>query len=134
MHIFLTASILINHLCLKRLILIIRSLCRSRMKFILYISGLMMTSAIIYHAMNFFHLTIDVRNVCVFLAPLFSSFTTIVTYFFTRELKVCLSLSLKICSLSPIIYPSDNWINKYSCKETMICWDWIYISKARMHD
>ena len=54
-------------------------------------SGLMMTSALIYHVMNFFHLTIDVRNVCVFLAPLFSSFTTIVTFFFTRELKVCLS-------------------------------------------
>ncbi|KAK0053965.1 Dolichyl-diphosphooligosaccharide--protein glycosyltransferase subunit stt3a [Biomphalaria glabrata] len=49
--------------------------------------GLMVTSAAIYHAMNFFHLTIDVRNVCVFLAPLFSSFTTIVTFYFTKELK-----------------------------------------------
>lgn len=47
----------------------------------------MLTSAIIYHGMNFFHLTIDVRNVCVFLAPVFSSFTTICTFFFTRELR-----------------------------------------------
>ncbi|NXP81789.1 STT3A glycosyltransferase, partial [Ramphastos sulfuratus] len=39
--------------------------------------GLMITSAAIYHVLHFFHVTIDIRNVCVFLAPLFSSFTTI---------------------------------------------------------
>ncbi|XP_067666152.1 dolichyl-diphosphooligosaccharide--protein glycosyltransferase subunit STT3A [Haliotis asinina] len=49
--------------------------------------GLMLTSAILYHILNFLHITIDVRNVCVFLAPLFSSFTTIVTYLLTKELK-----------------------------------------------
>lgn len=48
----------------------------------------MVTSAILYHVMNFFHITIDIRNVCVFLAPLFSSLTTLVTYHLTRELKV----------------------------------------------
>ena len=37
--------------------------------------------------MHFFHITIDIRNVCVFLAPLFSSFTTIVTYHMAKELK-----------------------------------------------
>lgn len=50
--------------------------------------GLMLTSAVLYHVMNFLHISIDVRNVCVFLAPLFSSMTTIVTFFLTRELKV----------------------------------------------
>uniref|UniRef100_A0A8C2WHD7 Dolichyl-diphosphooligosaccharide--protein glycosyltransferase subunit STT3A n=1 Tax=Cyclopterus lumpus TaxID=8103 RepID=A0A8C2WHD7_CYCLU len=48
---------------------------------------LMITSALLYHVLHFFHITIDIRNVCVFLAPLFSSFTTIVTYHFTKELK-----------------------------------------------
>ena len=54
--------------------------------------GLMITSATIYHFLQALNLTIDVRNVCVFLAPLFSSFTTIVTYLLTSELhsKVCL--------------------------------------------
>ncbi|XP_009330826.1 PREDICTED: dolichyl-diphosphooligosaccharide--protein glycosyltransferase subunit STT3A, partial [Pygoscelis adeliae] len=47
----------------------------------------MITSAAIYHVLHFFHVTIDIRNVCVFLAPLFSSFTTIVTYHLTKELK-----------------------------------------------
>ncbi|XP_058950571.1 dolichyl-diphosphooligosaccharide--protein glycosyltransferase subunit STT3A [Pocillopora verrucosa] len=49
--------------------------------------GLMVTSAVLYHFMNFFHVTIDIRNVCVFLAPLFSSLTTLVTYHLTKELK-----------------------------------------------
>lgn len=48
----------------------------------------MITAALLYHGLHFFHITIDIRNVCVFLAPLFSSFTTVVTYHFTKELKV----------------------------------------------
>merc|ERR1711936_15757 len=46
----------------------------------------MVTSAAIYHFLQALNLTIDVRNVCVFLAPLFSSFTTVVTYMLTSEL------------------------------------------------
>ncbi|XP_014245948.1 dolichyl-diphosphooligosaccharide--protein glycosyltransferase subunit STT3A [Cimex lectularius] len=49
--------------------------------------GLMVTSAILYHLMRFVNLTIDIRNVCVFLAPFFSSLTTIITYLLTKELK-----------------------------------------------
>merc|ERR1719328_261841 len=48
--------------------------------------GLMITSATIYHFLNFLHISIEVRNVCVFLAPLFSSLTSLVTYFLTSEL------------------------------------------------
>nr|XP_018900481.1 PREDICTED: dolichyl-diphosphooligosaccharide--protein glycosyltransferase subunit STT3A [Bemisia tabaci] len=47
--------------------------------------GLMVTSAILYHIMWFLNITIDIRNVCVFLAPLFSSFTTLITYMLTKE-------------------------------------------------
>ncbi|XP_044267766.1 dolichyl-diphosphooligosaccharide--protein glycosyltransferase subunit STT3A [Tribolium madens] len=49
--------------------------------------GLMVTSAAIYHLCWLFNITIDIRNVCVFLAPLFSSFTTIITYLLTKEVK-----------------------------------------------
>lgn len=48
----------------------------------------MVTSASLYHISRFFNITMDIRNICVFLAPLFSSFTTIVTYLLTKELKV----------------------------------------------
>ena len=50
--------------------------------------GLMVTSAAFYHTLNFLNITIDIRNVCVFLAPFFSSLTTIITYIFTKELRV----------------------------------------------
>jgi len=48
--------------------------------------GLMVTSSVIYHLLNFFHITIEVREVCVFLAPFFSSLTAVVTYLLTAEL------------------------------------------------
>ena len=48
--------------------------------------GLMVTSSVFHYLLNMMNLTIDVREVCVFLAPLFSSFTTIVTYKLTSEL------------------------------------------------
>lgn len=49
--------------------------------------GLMVTSGALYHLAWMLNITIDIRNVCVFLAPLFSSLTTIVTYLLTKELK-----------------------------------------------
>ncbi|CDW54120.1 Argonaute 1 isoform B [Trichuris trichiura] len=49
--------------------------------------GLMMTSTILYHVLHFFHITVHIREICVFLAPFFSSLTTIVTYLLTKELK-----------------------------------------------
>ncbi|KAI1289677.1 Dolichyl-diphosphooligosaccharide--protein glycosyltransferase subunit STT3A [Halotydeus destructor] len=49
--------------------------------------GLMVTAASVYHFLQAINMPVDVRNVCVFLAPLFSSFTTIVTYLLTSELK-----------------------------------------------
>lgn len=55
--------------------------------------GLMLTSAILYHVMHLINITIDIRNVCVFLAPLFSSLTTIVTYHLAKELKVTMGIN-----------------------------------------
>lgn len=47
----------------------------------------MVTSATFYHLAQSLNIPIDIRNVCVFLAPLFSSLTTIVTYLLTKELS-----------------------------------------------
>uniref|UniRef100_A0A1X7UBE6 Dolichyl-diphosphooligosaccharide--protein glycosyltransferase subunit STT3A n=1 Tax=Amphimedon queenslandica TaxID=400682 RepID=A0A1X7UBE6_AMPQE len=49
--------------------------------------GLMVTSAGIYHILHALNITIEIRNVCVFLAPLFSSLTVVATYHLTKELK-----------------------------------------------
>lgn len=48
----------------------------------------MVTAAALYHVLHAVNITIDVREVCVFLAPLFSSLTVLVTYYLTKELKV----------------------------------------------
>ena len=47
----------------------------------------MVTSAAFYHILNYANITIDIRNICVFLAPFFSSLTTLVTYLLTKELS-----------------------------------------------
>ncbi|KAL0590353.1 hypothetical protein ABG067_001599 [Albugo candida] len=45
----------------------------------------MFTAACIYWLLNLFNLSINVRNTCVFLAPLFAAITAIATYLLTKE-------------------------------------------------
>ena len=54
--------------------------------------GLMVTSATLYRLLNLLNFTVDIRNVCVFLAPFFSSLTTIITYLLTMEIHVSIIL------------------------------------------
>ncbi|KAF8563694.1 hypothetical protein P879_08078 [Paragonimus westermani] len=49
--------------------------------------GLMLTSSLLYYILSGLHVTVDIRNICVFLAPLFSSLTTLVTFLLTKEVK-----------------------------------------------
>lgn len=47
----------------------------------------MVTSGIIYHTLRFLTFPVDIRNVCVLLAPAFSGLTAYATYLFTKEMK-----------------------------------------------
>ncbi|KAI9482418.1 oligosaccharyl transferase stt3 subunit [Coemansia sp. RSA 989] len=49
--------------------------------------GIMVTSAAIYNALHLLNLPVDIRNVCVFLAPVFSALTAIATYLLGKEVK-----------------------------------------------
>lgn len=50
--------------------------------------GLMVTSGIIWHTLReWLGLPVDIRNICVLLAPAFSGLTAIATYCLTREMK-----------------------------------------------
>ncbi|KAF9241392.1 glycosyltransferase family 66 protein [Melanogaster broomeanus] len=49
--------------------------------------GLMATSGVIYNLLHALHLPVDIRNICVLLAPGFSALTAWATYMFTKELK-----------------------------------------------
>lgn len=50
--------------------------------------GLMVTSGAIWHALrNWFGMPVDIRNICVLLAPAFSGLTAVFTYLLTAEMK-----------------------------------------------
>ncbi|CUS10326.1 unnamed protein product [Tuber aestivum] len=49
--------------------------------------GLMVTSGAIYHILRMLSMPVDIRNVCVLLAPAFSGLTALATYLFTKEMK-----------------------------------------------
>ncbi|KAF8326905.1 oligosaccharyl transferase STT3 subunit [Amanita rubescens] len=49
--------------------------------------GIMATSGVIYNALHALNLPVDIRNVCVLLAPGFSALTAWATYMLTKEMK-----------------------------------------------
>ena len=48
--------------------------------------GLMLTSGSIHYVLSLLNIPVHIRDVCVFLAPIFSGLTAISTYFLTKEL------------------------------------------------
>jgi len=48
--------------------------------------GLMLTSGLIHFVLDFLHIPIHIRDICVFLAPIFSGLTAFATYLLTKEL------------------------------------------------
>jgi dolichyl-diphosphooligosaccharide--protein glycosyltransferase len=61
--------------------------------------GLMVTASCIFHVLNALNISLDVREVCVFLAPFFSSLTAIMTYLLTSELH---SVGAGLCAAGMI--------------------------------
>ncbi|KAI9101957.1 Oligosaccharyl transferase STT3 subunit-domain-containing protein [Phlyctochytrium arcticum] len=49
--------------------------------------GIMITAGLIHKVLNALHFPIHIREVCVFLAPLFSAFTAVAAYLLTSEMK-----------------------------------------------
>ncbi|KAA8912191.1 hypothetical protein TRICI_003580 [Trichomonascus ciferrii] len=49
--------------------------------------GLMVTSGVIHNLLRWLALPVDIRNICVLLAPAFSGLTAYATYLFTKEMK-----------------------------------------------
>jgi len=48
--------------------------------------GLMLTSGLIHFVLDCLHIPIHIRDICVFLAPIFSGLTAFATYLLTKEL------------------------------------------------
>ena len=49
--------------------------------------GLMVTSGTLYNILHFFNIPVNIRDICVMLAPLFSMFTALAAYLFTSLMK-----------------------------------------------
>ncbi|KIW48404.1 uncharacterized protein PV06_00992 [Exophiala oligosperma] len=49
--------------------------------------GLMVTSGVIYHLLRLLSIPVDIRNICVLLAPGFSGFTALAMYLLTSEMS-----------------------------------------------
>ncbi|KAF7116276.1 hypothetical protein CNMCM5793_004352 [Aspergillus hiratsukae] len=49
--------------------------------------GLMVTSGVIYHILRFLTIPVDIRNICVLLAPAFSGLTALAMYLLTSEMS-----------------------------------------------
>lgn len=56
--------------------------------------GLMVTSGVIYHLLRFLTIPVDIRNICVLLAPAFSGLTALSAYFLTNEMTTSQSAGL----------------------------------------
>src|SRR5215469_5289898 len=54
----------------------------------------MVTSGVIYHILRFLTFPVDIRNICVLLAPGFSGLTAFATYLFTSEMSTSPSAGL----------------------------------------
>lgn len=54
----------------------------------------MVTSGVIYHALRFLTFPVEIRNVCVLLAPGFSGLTAVAAYLFTNEMAESSSAGL----------------------------------------
>ncbi|KAJ2976037.1 hypothetical protein NQ176_g5177 [Zarea fungicola] len=56
--------------------------------------GLMVTSGVIYHALKTLTVPVDIRNICVLLAPAFSGLTAFASYLLTNEMTTSPSAGL----------------------------------------
>lgn len=54
----------------------------------------MVTSGVIYHILRLLSLPVDIRNICVLLAPAFSGLTAVATYLLTTEMSTSPSAGL----------------------------------------
>mmetsp|Transcript_2258 Transcript_2258/g.3124 ORF Transcript_2258/g.3124 Transcript_2258/m.3124 type:complete len:892 (+) Transcript_2258:89-2764(+) len=65
--------------------------------------GLMLTAATIHWALNAINITINIRNMCVFLAPLFAANTAISSYLLTTEVTGRSSTGLLAAAFTAIV-------------------------------
>ena len=72
--------------------------------------GLMLTAAVFYWVMHFLHLTINIRNMCVFIAPIFSALAATSSYLLTAEVTKRSSAGLLAAAFTAVV---PSYISRY---------------------
>lgn len=62
----------------------------------------MATSGVIYNVLHALHLPVDIRNVCVMLAPGFSALTAVATYLYDVSARSHLNIFSQLHSDLPV--------------------------------
>ncbi|PGH00406.1 dolichyl-diphosphooligosaccharide-protein glycosyltransferase [Blastomyces parvus] len=65
--------------------------------------GLMVTSGVIYHVLRLLSIPVDIRNICVMLAPAFSGLTAVAMYLLTCEMSPSPSAGLLAAAFMGIV-------------------------------
>ncbi|EEH46368.1 dolichyl-diphosphooligosaccharide--protein glycosyltransferase subunit STT3 [Paracoccidioides brasiliensis Pb18] len=65
--------------------------------------GLMVTSGVIYHILRLLSIPVDIRNICVLLAPAFSALTAVAMYLLTCEMSPSPSAGLLAAAFMGIV-------------------------------
>ena len=80
--------------------------------------GLMLTAAVFFWALNFFNFTINIRNMCVFIAPIFSCYAAISSYLLTKEVTKRSSAGLLAAAFTAVV---PSYISRYRLCIQKIC-------------
>lgn len=70
----------------------------------------MLTAAILYWILNWFNITVNIRNVCVFISPIFSANTSIASYLLTTEVTQRSGAGLLAAAFTAIV---PSYISRY---------------------
>ncbi|CAK4082482.1 unnamed protein product [Aphanomyces euteiches] len=65
--------------------------------------GLMLTATLLYWLLNALNIPINIRNVCVFVAPIFAAMTSIITYLLTKQVTKRTSTALLAAALVAVV-------------------------------
>ncbi|KAL7721384.1 dolichyl-diphosphooligosaccharide--protein glycotransferase [Entamoeba marina] len=74
--------------------------------------GLMYTSVFFFRVLEFFHLTVDIKDICVFMGPFFAGLTVLVGYHMTQEIasKVAGSYDNECISIFALLLTFYLWV------------------------
>lgn len=97
----------------------------------------MLTAGAVYKFLRFFNVTVDIRNVCVLLAPWMSSNTAMVTYLLTKEVTERRSAGLLGAMFMAIVpgYISRSSAGSYDNEGiaifALVCTFWLWLKAVK---